>query len=203
MEVEAWLVRAAEVQPERIALEASAGSCSYAELLSAARSIADALSACGVGSGDRVAIALPAGLEFAYALHACLLLGAVAVPVDLRLSSSEQEAIAVSTSVLLDRPFFDDLDLRSRASGVAAELNKRVHHDLDATAVVIHTSGTSSAPKPIELTYGNLLWSALGSAVALGLDPNERWLCALPLSHVGGLSILVRSAIYCTTAVVQ
>ena len=47
--------------------------------------------------------------------------------------------------------------------------------------------------KPVELTYGNWLWSALGSAVALGLDPAERWLCALPLAHVGGLSILVRS----------
>ena len=68
---------------------------------------------------------------------------------------------------------------------------------------MIHTSGTTSAPKPVELTYGNLLWSALGSAVALGLDPEERWLCALPLSHVGGLSILVRSAIYATTAVVH
>ncbi|MGH2911551.1 MAG: AMP-binding enzyme, partial [Solirubrobacteraceae bacterium] len=35
-------------------------------------------------------------------------------------------------------------------------------------------------------------------------DPTERWLCpALPVSHVGGLSILVRSAIYCTTAVIH
>ena len=77
------------------------------------------------------------------------------------------------------------------------------HHDLDAVAAVIHTSGTTSAPKPIELTYGNFLWSALGSAVALGLDPAERWLCALPLAHVGGLSILLRSAIYASTAVVH
>ncbi len=53
------------------------------------------------------------------------------------------------------------------------------------------------------LTYGNWLWSALGSAVALGLDPAERWLCTLPLSHVGGLSILLRSAIYATTAVLH
>jgi O-succinylbenzoic acid--CoA ligase len=68
---------------------------------------------------------------------------------------------------------------------------------------VIHTSGTTSAPRPIELSYGNLLWSALGSAVALGLDPRERWLCTLPVSHVGGLSILVRSAIYATTAVIH
>ena len=39
-------------------------------------------------------------------------------------------------------------------------------HDLDAVAAVIHTSGTTSAPRPIELSYGNFLWSALGSAVA-------------------------------------
>ena len=50
-------------------------------------------------------------------------------------------------------------------------------HDLDAVAAVIHTSGTTSAPRPIELSYGNFLWSALGSAVALDRDPRERWLC--------------------------
>src|SRR2546429_153093 len=57
--------------------------------------------------------------------------------------------------------------------------------------------------RPVELTYGNLLWSALGSAAALDLDADERWLCAMPVCHVGGLSILVRSAIYATTAVVH
>src|ERR1019366_2135988 len=61
----------------------------------------------------------------------------------------------------------------------------------------------SGAPTEVPLTFGNLLWSAIGSAVALGLDPRERWLCTLPLVHVGGLSIIVRSAIYGTTAVVH
>src|SRR4029077_8737966 len=78
-----------------------------------------------------------------------------------------------------------------------------VTHDLDAPAAVIHTSGTSAEPKAVTLTFGNILWSALGSAVALGAPPHERWLCALPLAHVGGLSILIRSAIYATTAVVH
>ncbi len=68
---------------------------------------------------------------------------------------------------------------------------------------MIHTSGTSGEPKPVALTYGNWLWSALGSAAALGVDPAERWLCCLPLAHVGGLSILLRSAIYATTAIVH
>src|SRR4029079_4336324 len=76
-------------------------------------------------------------------------------------------------------------------------------HDLGAVAAVLHTSGSTGAPKPVELTFGNFLWSARGSAVALGLDPEYRWLCALPLNHVGGLSIVVRSAIYATTAVVH
>src|SRR5205085_10124232 len=78
-----------------------------------------------------------------------------------------------------------------------------VDHALDAVAAVMHTSGSTGAPKPVELTFGNWLWSALGSAVALGAPPDERWLCALPLSHVGGLSIVVRSAIQGTTAVVH
>jgi O-succinylbenzoic acid--CoA ligase len=163
----------------------------------------------GVGAGERVAIALPAGREFAYVLHACLLLGAVAVPIDLRMSTSEQARIAEATVALVDKPL-DGLPggvdgTVEPAPGLDSPTghDHATLHDLDATAVVIHTSGTSSAPKPVELTYGNLLWSALGSAVALGLASRERWLCALPLSHVGGLSILVRSAIYATTTVVH
>ena len=39
-------------------------------------------------------------------------------------------------------------------------------HDLDAVAAVVHTSGTASAPRAVQLTYGNLLWSAFGSAAS-------------------------------------
>jgi o-succinylbenzoate---CoA ligase len=212
MLVDGWLARAAAVRPRHTALDTPTGGCSYAELLAGADAIAADLRERDVAVGERVAIALPAGLHFAYALHACLLLGAVAVPVDLRLSAPEQETIASGSGVVINREFLEGFDPCRAESPLDAELGNRARyeagqdhtrHDLDATAVVIHTSGTSSVPKPIELTYGNLLWSALGSAVALGLDSEERWLCALPLSHVGGLSILVRSAIYGTTAVVH
>ena len=76
-------------------------------------------------------------------------------------------------------------------------------HDLDDVAIVVHTSGTTSEPKAVELTYGNWLWSALGSAAALAHPRDERWLCALPLTHVGGLSILLRSAIAGTTVLLH
>jgi o-succinylbenzoate---CoA ligase len=221
MLVEAWLARAATSAPATLALQTPAGSCSYAELLARARAGAAELAARGARRGDRVAIALPAELDFACALHACLLLGAAAVPVDLRLGDAERRAVCDGASVVVDEPLRADpsrsgaSSARTRSavrarpsagavgSGAGSAAGSGAGHDLDAVAAVIHTSGTTSAPRPVELTYANFLWSALGSAVALGRDPRERWLCALPLAHVGGLSILLRSAIYATTAVVH
>jgi O-succinylbenzoic acid--CoA ligase len=194
MLVEPWLVRAAAVQPARAAVETPDGSWSYAELLARAQIGAAALARRGAAPGERVAIALAPGLAFAQALHSCLLIGAVAVPVDLRLGAREREAVCAGAGVVVEEPLGD--------GPAGAPLVPR-GHDLGAPAAIVHTSGTTSAPRPVSLTYGNFLWSALGSAVALGLDLSERWLCALPLAHVGGLSILLRSAIYATTAVVH
>lgn len=157
----------------------------YEELLHAARRAAGGL------AGVRVAgLAMAPGEDLAVTLHACLLTGVVAVPVDPRLGEAERAAVARGCDVVLDA--------RPEGAPVAPG-------DIDpaATAIVVHTSGTSGAPKRVELTYGNWLWSALGAHAAMGLGPEERWLCALPLSHVGGLSILVRSAIYATTAIVH
>jgi O-succinylbenzoic acid--CoA ligase len=112
-------------------------------------------------------------ITFAISLHACLMRRVPAVPLDPRLTLAERNA-------------------RIGDCG-----------ETDGVATVMFTSGTTSAPKPVGLTAGNWLANALGSAVALGLDPAERWLCPMPLSHVGGLSILLRSTIYATTVILH
>ncbi len=205
MIVEAWLARAAASRGNEPALVSAEGTWSYARLYEAARAGASELAESGARRGDRVAIALPAGLAFAHALHSCMLLGAVAVPVDLRLSAPERERLASGCAVRIDEPLPSAAGeaLLAAVSPAATSPAGPPTHDLDAPALTIHTSGSTAAPKPVELTYGNLLWSALGSAVSIGLDPQERWLCAMPLSHIGGLSILVRSAVYGTCAVVH
>jgi len=60
---------------------------------------------------------------------------------------------------------------------------------------IIYTSGTTGHPKGAMLTYGNHWWSAIGSALNLGNLPADRWLACVPLFHVSGLSILMRSVI--------
>jgi O-succinylbenzoic acid--CoA ligase len=161
-------------------------SVTYGQLDAAAARAARRLAALGIGPGDRVATTLPPGVEFAALLHAMPRLGAVLVPLNTR----EQRAI-------------DLLTIAAPLDGDEADVDLRSEIDPDATWVVIHTSGTTSDPKPVELSYANFHSSAMASAWNLGVDPDDRWLCALPLFHVGGLSILTRSAIYGTCAVIH
>src|SRR5205823_4513468 len=105
--------RAAARRPGAPALQTPGGELSYAELHAAAIAGAARLAQDGVAPGDRVAIALPAGLDFAIALHACMTLGAVAVPVDLRLAAAEQERIAAGAVLTIAEP------LEQGDSGVA------------------------------------------------------------------------------------
>ena len=188
--MEPWLERAAALRPNRTAVEAEDGTRTYAELLERARGVAARLT-----RGERVAIALPSGVEFAEVLHGCLLAGAVAMPVDLRLAEREREAVLGSATTVVDESWASE-----EAQGDDERVVRRP--DEDDVALVVHTSGTTGAPRAVELSYGNVLAQALGSAAALGHDPGERWLCPLPLSHVGGLMVLLRSAIHATTAVI-
>lgn len=191
--VENWLLRAARRRPDH---EALAGT-GFAALATEVDDLARRLWSAGARPGERVGVLLGPGRPFVLALHALLRVGAVAVPLDPRLPEAEVERRLAGSGLRVDAA----LDPAALASDRRARLLDR--HDLGAPAIVVHTSGTSGPAKPIPLTYGNWLWSALGSAATLGCPPGERWLCALPLNHVGGLSVLLRSAIAGTTAVVH
>jgi O-succinylbenzoic acid--CoA ligase len=195
MDLDPWLPRAAALRPDHPALIDAAGTpTTYAELHADALDAAAVLQARGIEGGDRVALQLPSGRPFLAALHATLMLGATVVPIDLRLGPGELAARAKDAKLTVDEP------LRRTTE---PDATTRDRFDPDATATLIHTSGTTAEPTPVALTVGNWTWNALGSALALGLDPQDRWLCALPLSHVGGLAIPIRSAIYGTTVVLH
>jgi o-succinylbenzoate---CoA ligase len=63
------------------------------------------------------------------------------------------------------------------------------------TAVIIATSGSTGEPKGVELSAAALLHSARASLDRLGARPGQRWLCCLPVTHVAGLQVLVRSLV--------
>jgi O-succinylbenzoic acid--CoA ligase len=65
----------------------------------------------------------------------------------------------------------------------------------DDPFLLLYTSGTTGRPKAACLTRAALAASADASQRLLGDAPSDCWLLCLPLHHVAGLSILVRSAL--------
>ena len=186
-----WIDSAAARRPDHPALVAGGETLTWAELADQAAVASAALRADGMGEGDRVALALPAGAAFVAALHGCLRIGAVAVPVDLRLGEADQKAV-IRTAHVIDEP--------PNAQRPTPDARRPTP---DTPALEIHTSGTTGAPRPVVLTHGNWAAHAWASAAALGHPEDERWLCCLPLSHVGGLGIVVRAAVHATTVVLH
>jgi O-succinylbenzoic acid--CoA ligase len=187
-----WLSGAAGRHPERVAVEAPDESVSYRELLLSAVRAAGALHMRGVRRGEPVALLLEPGLPLVEALHGCLLLGAPAVPIDPRLAEREREALLRDIEVRVVRPLRGDTGVFELPGPP----------ERDEVALIMHTSGTTGRPKPVALTFGNIRANARGLAQAMQLSDDERWLSPLPLAHVGGLMVVLRSALMATTAVI-
>lgn len=216
-----WLTRRANSDPSETAIWHPEGERTYLELYNEAISLAGLLRENGVEGGDYVAVLSRHGLVFARCVHACIQGGYSLVPLNARLSASElaYQLDDARVAILLCDEI--SLELASQAalltqnsvrvvtvptsapSGAPTTVASRDYIDLSEDLCIMYTSGTTGKPKGARLTYGNFFWSAMGSALALGLSPHENWLVPMPLFHVGGLSVLMRSVIYGTTASVM
>jgi O-succinylbenzoic acid--CoA ligase len=193
-----WLRQRAATTPRRAALVCGARSWTFAELDALVDGAAAHLD---VGEGERVGIRASNSAGFVVAVHTLMRCGAVLVPINTRLTDSEvawQLADAGVSRVLQD----GDLAALVQPSTPRDRTDTRAF-ELDAWHSIVYTSGTTGRPKGAILTYANHWWSAVASALNLGLLADDCWLACLPLFHVGGLSILLRSVICGMTAVVQ
>jgi O-succinylbenzoic acid--CoA ligase len=213
--------------PDATALvDASSGeSWTYAELDAAVETTAGTLAALGVERGDRVGVLMETRPEFARLVFACARLGAILVPLNARLSRGELdaqveavrpvlvvcEADTENDALALDPPAVSvdgNASEERPSTGAAGDFTARTPQTVesadlawDDTRALVFTSGTTGDPKAVGLTYGNFAASAVASAFRLGVLPGDRWCCPLPMYHMGGLSVVVRSALYGTTAV--
>lgn len=188
MSLGALLAEAAARVPDRPALAADGARISYAELDALAARAAGALRERGAGPGDAVALVLPNSPSFVAAYHGALRLGAVVVPVN-PLSSErevEQRVSAAGAKVVVR-------DEDALAGPPVAEIAPAAP---DEVAVVLFTSGTTGAPKRIELTHSGLRRNAEAVARdALGLREDDVLLGAAPLAHVFGMTGCMNGAI--------
>jgi O-succinylbenzoic acid--CoA ligase len=197
MKLDDWLSQRSQSCPDRTALVADGAQMTYAELEAEATWVARRLAAHGVRRGSTAALTMHPRREQVVLMHALMKLGAALLPLGPRLTAEERAAI-VST----EEPIID-LDDPGQLTQTEADLPLLGEHDMDDVCCRVLTSGSTGAPRPIPLSYGNFLWNSVGSGFNIGVQPEDRWLCCVPLSHIAGLGIVMRSVIYGTAAVVH
>ena len=192
------------------ALEFDSQTWTYSALNAWAESIAAHLELCGVTRGARVAIHLSNKPAYVALIHALARVGAVAVPLNIRLTEAELNwQMEQSQSDFLicesERIGHSKRILVSELLSTPQPLPARTPSPLEPDSVqgIFFTSGTTGFPKGVLLTFDNYRASALASAERLGVDPHDRWLLTMPLYHIGGMSIVFRSALYGTEIVLH
>jgi O-succinylbenzoic acid--CoA ligase len=197
MKLDDWLSQRSQSCPDRIALVADGAEMTYAELEAEATWVARRLAAHGVRRGSIAALTMHPRREQVVLLHALMKLGAELLPLGPRLTDAERAAIIASEEPIID------LDDPGQLTQTEADMPLLGEHDMDDICCRVLTSGSTGTPRPIPLSYGNFLWNAVGSGFNIGVQPEDRWLCCVPLSHIAGLGIVMRSVIYGTAAVLH
>ena len=207
-----WLLRRAELTPGATALEFDHRRWTFAELADRARrAAAHALASAAVDEAP-LALLLPGGNGFAVWFYAVALAGRTVLPLNPRLTTVElaqQLADARAAWLLGEAGDVRLEELARRVPGLRVgaapdpaslpEPPARLPGDTmddDAALAVLFTSGTTGRARGACLSWGAFRASAEGAAERLGEAVRGRWLACMPLFHVGGLSILLRSALY-------
>ena len=129
-----------------------------------------------------IALDMPASKTFVDLVQRAWSNGDAVLPIDQRLPLTSKKMLldTMAPSEIID------------ASFTASPLpNGRPMQDGDA--LVIASSGSTGSPKGIVHTHSSILAGAQASASRLQLSSNDHWLVCIPVSHVGGFSVIARA----------
>jgi len=133
----------------------------------------------GIGTGDRVAIALRKGPVAVECAVAAMLAGAIAVPVDV---TSSPERIAAILRDIEPRLVVEDEEAADTSATIRGSLGPDLPvPDASAEAMILMTSGTTGDPKGIVLTHGNLAAFSDWAVETFGLSSGDHFLNIAPL----------------------
>ena len=183
----------------------------------------------GMGRNDNIAIVLPNGPEMATAFLS-IAAGATTAPLNPNFREKEFEFYLgdLDTRLLLVQkgidspvraaakklniPIVELIPDKNNTAGKfdiegdfkSAKKPTRGYASSEETALVLHTSGTTSKPKIVPLSHANICASAINIARTLSLNHDDHCMNVMPLFHIHGLiaavlsSLGAKSSIYCT-----
>lgn len=209
------LERHAMMQPDAPALRFVGNTMTWADLRRRVAALAGALSGRGVGFGDRVMILMLNRTEFVESVLAANMIGAIAVPLNFRLTPTEiavlvedgvahvmltEAALApVAIGVRNIQPLLSVIVVAGGSSqdsvfgyedllNEAGDVHEPVDIPNDSPALIMYTSGTTGRPKGAVLTHANLTGQAMTALYTSGANINsDVGFVGVPLFHIAGI----------------
>jgi acyl-CoA synthetase (AMP-forming)/AMP-acid ligase II/acyl carrier protein len=207
-----WLANMGRIHGQRIAIGTTDGdSMTHASLFGQIEKVVAELNNWGIGRGDRIALVLPDSLQMTVsflgisAAATCAplnpafrlaefdsIFGALAPRALVVGSGADSEAVSAARKQsipIIEISWVGKIGVKqlSAQSETLAPASPTGFASAADVALILFTSGTTSQPKMVPLTHGNLLASAGNIAATLELSPQDRCLNIMPLFHIHGL----------------
>ncbi|MEE9442062.1 MAG: o-succinylbenzoate--CoA ligase [candidate division Zixibacteria bacterium] len=205
-QIECPIKKAAESNPNAIALSDSNSSVTYKQLYKLIQNTRAYLFDKNIGPGDTVACLARNSIEQAIFFWACFKSGIIFLPLNWRLTRAQlnNQLEKINCRLLLFDKGFAGINLSCEKSTDISQIHsEKISNsfnesdnaiDLNREVLIVFSAGTTSEAKGVVLTAKNLYFSALGLLERFPLEKSDCWLAALPFFHVGGISILMRTA---------
>ncbi|AJD91865.1 O-succinylbenzoic acid--CoA ligase [Jeotgalibacillus malaysiensis] len=198
--MKSWLEKRAALSPDQIGLYAgNKNTWTFREMNEEATELAE-LIAPYIQSREPVALLITNQPQSVFLIHALQKIRVPVLMLNNRLSTKEwayQLKDSRAQLVIFEDQFAIEADRAVSIDVLRSSKQKNIEvFEQEDVCSIMYTSGTTGNPKGVMQTYDNHFASATGSAFNIGHQPDDIWMCAVPLFHISGYSILMRSVIY-------